>query len=64
MADFWLGHPNIGAAMSHHTRSGLNLRPSPLVPDEKMNQHDLALYKAVGALSEQITGYKTVSVYE
>jgi murein tripeptide amidase MpaA len=64
MADFWVSHPNIGGAMSYHTYSGLNLRPSPLLPDEKLNQRDLALYTALGRLSEAITGYRTVSVYE
>lgn len=64
LADFWLAHRNIGAAMSYHTYSGLNLRPSPLVKDEKLHPHDLALYQAVGRLSEEITGYRTVSVYE
>lgn len=64
MADFWLAHPNIGAAMSYHTRSGMNLRPSPLVGDEKMDALDLAAYKAIGETCERITGYPTVSVYE
>lgn len=64
MAEFWLKHPNIGAAMSYHTRSGMNLRPSPLVGDEKMNPFDLAMYKAIGDTCERITGYPTVSVYE
>lgn len=64
MAEFWLKHPNIGAAMSYHTRSGMNLRPSPLVGDEKMNPFDLAMYKAIGKTCERITGYPTVSVYE
>jgi murein tripeptide amidase MpaA len=64
MAEFWLKHPNIGGAMSYHTRSGMNLRPSPLIGDDKLNQTDLAFYKAIGAAAERITGYPTVSVYE
>ncbi len=64
MAEFWLKHPNIGGAMSYHTRSGMNLRPSPLTGDDKMNQTDLALYKAIGETCKRITGYPTVSVYE
>ncbi|MFZ5814318.1 MAG: M14 family metallopeptidase [Bacillota bacterium] len=64
MARFWLSHPNIGAAMSYHTRSGMNLRPSPLVGDDKLNPFDLAMYKRIGELCTRITGYPTVSVYE
>ncbi|MFZ5824679.1 MAG: M14 family metallopeptidase [Bacillota bacterium] len=64
MAKFWLSHPNIGGAMSYHTRSGMNLRPSPLVGDDKMNGFDLAMYKRIGEVCERITGYPTVSVYE
>ncbi|HLN63271.1 MAG TPA: M14 family metallopeptidase [Symbiobacteriaceae bacterium] len=64
MAEFWLKHRNIGAAMSYHTRSGMNLRPSPLVGDEKMNEFDLMMYKQIGETCTRITGYPTVSVYE
>ncbi|HYF75629.1 MAG TPA: M14 family metallopeptidase [Symbiobacteriaceae bacterium] len=64
MAEFWLKHPNIGAAMSYHTRSGMNLRPSPLIGDDKMNSFDLQMYKTIGDTCQRITGYPTVSVYE
>jgi murein tripeptide amidase MpaA len=64
MADFWVKHPNIGAAMSYHTYSGMNLRPSPLVGDDKLNELDLRLYKQIGETCTRITGYPTVSVYE
>ncbi len=64
MAEFWLKHPNIGGAMSYHTRSGMNLRPSPLVGDDKMNPFDLAMYKQIGEVCTRLTGYPTVSVYE
>lgn len=64
MARFWLEHKNIGAAMSYHTYSGMNLRPSALVGDEKVNPTDLAHYKALGETAKRITGYPTVSVYD
>lgn len=64
MAEFWLQHPNIGGAMSYHTRAGLNLRPSALVGDEKVNGFDLAMYKRIGEVCARTTGYPTVSVYE
>ncbi len=63
MAEFWVSHPNIGAAMSYHTYSGMNLRPSPLVADDKLDPFDLAMYKAIGETCRRITGYPTVSVY-
>jgi murein tripeptide amidase MpaA len=64
MAEFWIQHPNIGGAMSYHTYSGMNLRPSPLVGDDKMNPFDLMMYKQIGETAKRITGYPTVSVYE
>ena len=64
MAEFWLKHPNIGAAMSYHTRSGMNLRPSPLVGDDKVNEFDLRMYKLIGETCTRLTGYPTVSVYD
>jgi len=64
MVDFWLQHPNIGGAMSYHTRSGMNLRPSALVGDEKVNESDLEMYKRIGEVCTRLTGYPTVSVYE
>lgn len=64
LARFWVEHPNIGAAMSYHTYSGMNLRPSPLVADEKLNPFDLRMYKLIGEACSRITGYPTVSVYD
>jgi murein tripeptide amidase MpaA len=64
MADFVLQHKNIGGAMSYHTRSGMNLRPSPLIGDDKMNEFDLRMYKQIGETCTRLTGYPTVSVYE
>ncbi|HEY3367665.1 MAG TPA: M14 family metallopeptidase [Symbiobacteriaceae bacterium] len=64
MAEFWLAHPNIGAAISYRTRAGLNLRPSPLVADDKLNGADLQMYKQIGETCTRLTGYPTVSVYD
>lgn len=64
MAEFVIKHKNIGGAMSYHTRSGMNLRPSALVNDDKLNEFDLRMYKAIGEVCTRITGYPTVSVYE
>ncbi|HWI50562.1 MAG TPA: M14 family metallopeptidase [Symbiobacteriaceae bacterium] len=64
MAEFWLKHPNIGAAMSYHTRSGMNLRPSALLGDDKLGEFDLRMYKQIGDTCQRITGYPTVSVYD
>ncbi|HYF94342.1 MAG TPA: hypothetical protein VD969_19150 [Symbiobacteriaceae bacterium] len=50
--------------MSYHTRSGMNLRPSPLVGDDTLDEFDLRMYKAIGETCQRMTGYPTVSVYE
>ena len=63
VADFLLDHPNIHGAQHYHTQSGVILRASSLRPDEDLPELDLRAYKAIGAMGEEETGYRCVSIY-
>lgn len=63
MVDFIVGHPNIGAAVSFHTHSGVILRPMGTERDEDMTPEDLWTIKRLSALGEKLTGYPAVSIF-
>ncbi len=63
MVDFVVKHPNIGAAVSFHTHSGVILRPMCSESDEQMIPEDLWMYKRLSDLGAQLTGYPAVSIY-
>jgi len=58
VAEFITGHPNIAGAMSYHTTGGL------IQADSKLNPTDLRQYRELGAIGEEHTGYRCVSIYE
>ncbi|MBI5259846.1 MAG: carboxypeptidase [Burkholderiales bacterium] len=63
MVDFIVGHPNIGAAVSFHTHSGVILRPMGTQSDDDMTPEDLWIYKRLSSLGEKLTGYPAISIY-
>jgi len=63
MVDFIARHPNIGAAVSFHTHSGVILRPMGTQSDEQMAPEDLWMIKRFSALGEQHTGYPAISIF-
>ncbi|MBB4842787.1 murein tripeptide amidase MpaA [Paucibacter oligotrophus] len=63
MVDFITSHPNIGAAISYHTHSGVILRPMGGQSDEAMIPEDLWTYKRFSALGEQLSGYPALSIW-
>ena len=63
MVDFVVKHPNIGAAVSFHTHSGVILRPMGTMSDEQMTPEDLWIIKRLSALGEKLTGYPAISTY-
>ncbi|MGH6609337.1 MAG: M14 family zinc carboxypeptidase, partial [Burkholderiaceae bacterium] len=63
VAQFITTHPNIGAAVSFHTHSGVILRPPGTHPDDEMTPEDLWSYKRFSALGEQLTGYPAISIW-
>ncbi|MGB1285357.1 MAG: peptidase M14, partial [Aggregatilineales bacterium] len=64
VADFILAHPNITGMQCYHTHGGLLLRPSLVEPDSTLPRFDLSVYKRIGAMGEDLTGYPVISVYE
>jgi murein tripeptide amidase MpaA len=63
MVDFLVKHPNVGAAVSFHTHSGVILRPMGTQSDDDMTPEDLWIYKRLSAIGEKLTGYPAISVY-
>ncbi len=63
MVDFIVSHPNIGAAISYHTHSGVILRPMGTMSDDDMVPEDLWSYKRFSALGEKLTGYPAISIW-
>ena len=63
MVEFIVKHPNIGAAVSYHTHSGVILRPMGSKSDDDMIPEDLWGIKRFSALGEKITGYPAISIW-
>jgi hypothetical protein len=63
MVEFFTSHPNIGAAISFHTHSGVILRPMGSQSDDDMTPEDLWTYKRFSALGERLTGYPAISIF-
>jgi murein tripeptide amidase MpaA len=63
MVDFITSHPNIGAAVSFHTHSGVILRPMGMQSDDDMTPEDLWIYKRLSDAGAKLTGYPAVSIW-
>ena len=63
MVDFITKHPNIGAAVSFHTHSGVILRPMGTQADDDMTPEDLWQYKRFSDLGAKLTGYPAISIF-
>lgn len=63
IAAFVTSHPNIYAAISYHTYSGVVLRPYTDRPDEQIPLADLRAYEAMGRRATELTGYPSVSAF-
>lgn len=61
--DFISHHPNISLAITYHTYSRVILRPSSMRPDDELDTSDLWVFKKIGEIGSQITGYRCVSVF-
>lgn len=64
IGDFILAHPNIVSTMCYHTSGGVLLRPLCDKPDRSLDSRDLAIYRALGEIGEEVTGYPLKSVFE
>ena len=63
IVDYIVRHPNLCAAVSFHTHSGVILRPFSSEPDDHMPAEDLWLYKLFGKKSTELTGYPNISIF-
>jgi murein tripeptide amidase MpaA len=63
MVDFIVKHPNIGAAISYHTHSGVILRPMGTQSDEDMIPEDLWSIKRFSEMGSKLTGYPAISIW-
>ncbi len=63
MVDFIVAHPNIGAAISYHTHSGVILRPMGSQSDDDMIPEDLWSIKRFSEIGTKLTGYPAVSIW-
>lgn len=63
MVDFIVNHPNIGAAVSFHTHSGVILRPMGTQSDDDMTPEDLWIYQRLSELGARLTGYPAISLW-
>ena len=63
MVDFVVGHPNIGAAISYHTHSGVILRPMGTMSDDDMIPEDLWSIKRFSQIGTELTGYPAISIW-
>lgn len=63
MVDFCVAHPNIGAAISFHTHSGVILRPMGTQSDDDMTPEDLWMFRRLSESGARLTGYPAISVF-
>jgi murein tripeptide amidase MpaA len=63
MVDFITRHPNIGAAVSFHTHSGVILRPMGTQSDDDMTPEDLWMVKRLSDIGAKLTGYPAISIW-
>ena len=63
MVDFVLKHPNIGAAISYHTHSGVILRPMGTQSDDDMIPEDLWSIKRFSEIGAKASGYPAISIW-
>ncbi len=63
IVEFILSRPHIGLIDSHHTTSGVHLRPFAARPDADVPPQDLQDFQAILSLGQAITSYPQASVY-
>jgi murein tripeptide amidase MpaA len=64
VAEFLIAHPNIHGSQHYHTFSGVILRPSSLRADDDLAKPDVRVFKAIGDLGTEETGYRCVSIFQ
>jgi murein tripeptide amidase MpaA len=63
LVDFIIRHPNVTAAVTFHTMSGVLLRPYDDRADDDFPVEDLWTFQKIGAQGTSMTGYPNASVF-
>ena len=63
LVEFISEHNNIGAAAIFHTTGGVLFRPHSTIADEDFNKEDMDMYKTLGQMGTDATGYPVVCCY-
>ena len=64
VADFIINHPNIGSAVTNHTSGGVFVYPPGTKPEKEAAQRDISMFKAIGKMATEETGYVCVNIYD
>jgi murein tripeptide amidase MpaA len=68
ISDFWASHPSLTGIHTFHTSGGLILREANAHPDSWFQEvgceEDLEVYKVIGVIGEELTGYPCISIYD
>ncbi len=64
VADFVLSHKNIGSAVTFHTTGGVILRPPGTMPEKQAPKRDVAMFKTIGAMATEETGYPCCNIFD
>lgn len=64
VAAFVVAHPNICGILNYHTTGGVNLSVPCAVPESTIPLKDREVFKAIGAVAAETTGYPYISVYD
>lgn len=64
LADFLIAHPNIHGSQHFHTFSGAILHPPTSQPIADIAELDRNIFKLIGKMGEEETGYPAISIYD
>lgn len=64
IADFLIAHPNIHGSQHFHTFSGAILHPPTSQPIADIAELDRNIFKLIGKMGEEETGYPAISIFD
>jgi murein tripeptide amidase MpaA len=64
VANFVLAHKNIASVVTFHTTGGVILRPPGTKPEKQAPKRDVAMFKAVGEMATEETGYPCCNIFD
>jgi murein tripeptide amidase MpaA len=64
LADFIIAHKNIHGTQHFHTYSAVILRPPTRVPTTDLPMLDQEIFKMIGKMGTEETGYPTIGIYD